>query len=370
MPPSSEDFPKPQTSTTGQLLIAVLVAIVWLAVTLLSLPRVVPVEQARGLDAHIYYAMAEAPATFTMPPFAYRIGGPFLAYLLPFPLEINFFLLTLLGLLATLILAYIFFRQLGYSHLLSLLGMSFVAAAPEVTVFLRNHFLVDPLAIAWMMALLLAIERRVSAGRMALLLLVASLFKETAFFVAPVMYLRLATPRLVDARAAWRVLVISSPAIVAALILRFGWGGAVDAFPYLSPWGGNRQPWFGNMEAYRAVWSGLFGYLALVALANAFSERWRGFVRCYWPYIALVVAQLLVPQNSERILYFAFPVILPLALAEFQRLRDEIPEWSPLLITLLAFCYFFLPGQLAPPLVIVILGRVLIERRRTVGVAE
>ena len=354
-------------TTLGQLLVAVLVAVAWLTVTLLPLPGVVSVDEAPGLDAHIYVAMAEAPTVFTMPPYAYRPGVPWLAHLLPFSLEINFFLLTCIGLLATLALAYVLFRQLGYSHGLALLGLSFVAASPEVTVFLTNHFLVDPLALALMTAVLIAIERSESAGPTALLLLLASLFKETAFFVIPVLYLRLAGTRLVDFRAAWRVLLISSPAVAAALLLRFAWGGVFDAFPYLSPWEGHRQSWFGNMEAYQTIWSGLFGYLALIAIANAFAERWRNFVRCYLPFAALVIAQLLVPQNSERLLFFAFPAVIPLALAEFQRIRDELPEWFPLLTALLVFCYVFLPAQLVPPMALVILARILIGRRRTVG---
>ena len=278
-------------------------------------------------------------------------------------MEINFFLLSLLGLLATLVLGYVFFRELGYSHGLALLGLIFMAAAPEVTVFLRNHFLIDPLGLAFTVALFIAIERRVSAGPMALLLLVASLFKETAFFVLPVMYLRLASPRLVDRSAVWRVLVVSAPAVTAALILRFGWGGAFQAFPYLSPWGGQRQPWFGSLEAYQAIWGGLFGYLAVLAIANAFSARWRDFARRYSPYAALVVAQMLVPQNSERLLFSAFPVIIPLALAEFQRIGDELPEWFPLIATLLIFCYLFLPNQLVAPIALVIVARIIMERR-------
>jgi hypothetical protein len=350
--------------TVGQFLIAVAVAGVWLAVALLPLPGVIGADRAPGLDAHIYVAMAESPTVFTMPPYAYRIGVPWVAHLLPFSIEMNFFLLTCFGLLAALVLGYILFRELGYSHGLALLGLSFVAAAPEVSVYLGNHFLVDPLALGLILAVLVAIEKGVSAGPIALLLLIASLFKETAFFVVPVLYLRLAGARRVDRQAAWQTLLISAPAIVASLTLRLAWGGAFDAFPYLSPWEGQRRAWYGSMEAYQAIWSGLFGYLAVLAIVNAFSERWRDFVRRYLPYAALVVAQLLVPQNPERMLFFAFPVVIPLALVEFQRIRDELPDWFPFLATLLVVCYVFLPDQLAPPLVLVILGRILIERRR------
>ena len=361
--PSSRQTP-PNKITVGQLLIAVLVTVAWLAVALLPLPGVVAADRAPGLDAHIYLAMAETPTVFTMPPYAYRIGVPWLAHVLPFPLELNFFLLTCVGLLFALILGYVFIRELGYTHGMALLGLSFVAAAPEVSVFLRNHFLVDPLALASVLAVLLAIEMGLSAGPTALLLLVASLFKETAFFVVPVLYLRLAGTRLVDRQAFWRTLLISAPAVLAALTVRFAWGGAFDAFPYLSPWGGNRQAWYGSFAAYQTIWSGLFGYLGILAIVNAFSERWRDFVRHYLPYAALVVAQLLVPQNSERLLFFAFPVVIPLALVEFQRIRDELPDWFPFLTALLVYCYVFLPDQLVPALVLVVLARILIEWRR------
>jgi hypothetical protein len=341
-----------------------LVAVAWLAVALLPLPGVIRADRAPGLDAHIYVAMAEAPSVFTMPPYGYRLGVPWLAHVLPLSLETNFFLLTCLGLLVALVLGYVLFRELGYSHGLALLGLSFVAAAPEVSVYLKNHFLVDPLALALIVAVLVAIEKRVSAGPTALLLLIASLFKETAFFAVPVLYLRLAGTRLVDRQAVWWTILISAPAVIAAFTLRFAWGGAFDAFPYLSPWEGQRQPWYGSMEAYQAIWSGLFGYLAVLAVVNAFSERWRDFVRRYWPYAALVIAQLLVPQNSERMLFFAFPVVIPLALGEFQQIRVELPDWFPLLTSLLVVCYVFLPDELAPPLVLVILARVLMDWRR------
>ncbi|HXV61615.1 MAG TPA: hypothetical protein VEK15_13035 [Vicinamibacteria bacterium] len=322
-------------------------------------------DDAPGLDAHVYLAMADSPLTFTRAPYAYRLGVPLVVHWLPFPHEASFLALTLGGLLLTMVLGYTFFRVIGFDHVIGLLGVTFLGTAPEVSVFLRNHFLVDPLALTSIALLLLAIEREIDDGPMALLLLVSTLVKESAFFVVPVLYLRLSGAKVLDLRAAWRTMVVSMPAIVAVLILRLFWAPDGVLFPYLTPWSVDREPWFGSMESYRALWRGLFSYLALLAIANAFDTNWRRFARRYSPYALLVAAQLFVPMNEERLLYFAFPVVVPLALVELERLRYELPQWSALLITILVFCYLFVPDRPAYPIAIVILGRLLIERRRT-----
>ena len=351
-----------------EVLLAALLACIWLVIQLVPL-RGIPfsAEEAPGFDAHIYLAMAESPSVFTMPPHAYRIAVPLLAHLLPLEIEPSFFLLTVVGLVGTLTLTYVFLRQLGFSHGMGLLGLSFMGAAPEIAVFLQNYFLVDPMSIAFIAALLIAIERRWSAGAIALLLLVAGLFKENAFYVLPVLYIRAAEGWRWDRRAVLRTFWICLPAVTAALILRFAWGGELVGFPYRSPWSVPRRPWIGSMEAYAEFWRGLFGYLSILAIANAFTDRWRTFTRRYFPYFAIVLAQLVVPLNSERLLFYSFPFVIPLAMAELERMREDLPDWFPLFCTLLLFFYLFTPNQVVLPLGLVILARLLGERRRTEG---
>jgi hypothetical protein len=364
MPPTDKDN-EPQSIKVKELVLALALACTWLAVQLVPL-RGLPLtaEDAPGYDAHIYLAMAESPFVFTSPPHGYRIGVPFLAHFLPLETEPSFFSLTVLGLLGTLTLAYVFLRRLGFSHGMGLLGLSFVGAAPEIAGFLQNYFLVDPLSICLIVALFIAIERDSSAGVTALLLLVASLFKESAFYVLPVLYFRRAGGWRWSGRAAWKVFWICLPAVAAALILRFAWGGELSGFPYRLPWSIPRQPWIGSLDAYIRIWRGLFGYLSLIAIANAFTNRWRDFALGYVSYFVIVVAQLIVPLNSERLLFYSFPFIVPLALAEFQRIKDTLPDWFPLLCTLLVLCYLFTPTQLLVPLGLIIMARLLAERRR------
>ena len=83
------------------------------------------------------------------------------------------------------------------------------------------------------------------------------------------------------------------------MILRFAWGGELSGFPYRLPWSVAREPWIGSLEAYTRIWRGLFGYLSLIAIANAFTERWRDFVLRYVPYFVIVVAQLIVPLDTH-----------------------------------------------------------------------
>jgi hypothetical protein len=233
-----------------------------------------------------------------------------------------------------------------------------------VTRFLNNYFLVDPAALVFVALLLLGIERQWSAGVMAFLLLVGSLFKETAFFVLPVLYLRNAGSRLADRRAAIQTLLVASPALAAALFLRFGWAGSPTGFPYITPWSAPRRAWFGAYDSYGDIWVNVFGYLGILAVVNAFTADGRALVARYWPYVALVLLQLVLALDTDRLLFFSFPVVLPLALLELRRMKDSLADWFPFMGTLLVFCYLFLPGQLAAPLVLVVLARLLIEWRR------
>jgi hypothetical protein len=121
------------------------------------------------------------------------------------------------------------------------------------------------------------------------------------------------------------------------------------------------------MEAYSEFWRGLFGYLSLLAIANAFTDRWRAFTLRYFPYFAIVLAQLIVPLNSERLLFYSFPFVIPLAMVELERIREDLPDWFPLLCTLLFFFYLFTPNQVVVPLGLVVLARILVERRRAGG---
>ena len=349
--------------SAGQLFAAVTVAALLLVLAWLPLKGVPQsADEAPGFDAHIYIAMAEAPAFFTLPPFGYRVLVPTLAQALPLALEDAFFLLSVLGLLLTSVLGYVLFRVGGFSHSIALIGLVFLGAAPQAPLYLRNYFLVDPVALALMTAVLVSIEREAN-GRTAFLLLLASLAKESAFFVLPVLYLGLSRSRRVDGAAVRKVLLIALPAVAAVLLLRFGWSSGFAWFPYRPPPTLMREPWYGNFASWERLWRYSFGYLAILAAANAASAELRSFTIRYSPYLTLVLVQLLVATDGQRLLYFSFPVVIPLALVEFDRISLRLPEWYPLLSTLLVFSYLFLPTSLVVPLGIVGLARLLMMRR-------
>ena len=96
----------------GNVAWATLTGVAWLVVSLVPL-RALPrnADEAPGLDAHIYLAMAESPSVFTMPPFGYRLGVPLVAHLLPVSIEVAFFVITCTSLLACFVLAYLLFRR-------------------------------------------------------------------------------------------------------------------------------------------------------------------------------------------------------------------------------------------------------------------
>jgi hypothetical protein len=153
------------------------------------------------------------------------------------------------------------------------------------------------------------------------------------------------------------------PALAAALLLRFGWSGSVPLFPYLTPEAVVQRPWFGSLEVYRELWKYSFAYLSILVLFNAASLSWRAFSLRYAPYLILMLFQLLVATDPRRCLFFVFPVVLPLALVEFQRIREGLPRGFVPLTAGLFLCYLFLPDLPLIPLGVIVLARYLAERR-------
>ncbi len=93
-------------------------------------------EPFSKVDLKYYRTMAEtAPGLWQngLRPFAYRIAGPYLAGLLPFPIPFNFYFLTLAGTFALLSLLY---------HFVLTTGIRASIAALTVTLFILNKYFI------------------------------------------------------------------------------------------------------------------------------------------------------------------------------------------------------------------------------------
>jgi hypothetical protein len=172
----------------------------------------------RGDDL-IYERMAQHPfATHTFP-FAYRIGLPWLAHVLPFSHTTSFLLLSWLAAGAAAAFAYALMRSLDAPVAVAgPLAFALAVSPPLLIAALRDGRNPDAVTMLFMMAAaLLVVERRQRA--LAATLLVGVLFREAVLFVIPLAYAVWAV-RVWDRQAVVRTLAIGAPAVAAYVALR------------------------------------------------------------------------------------------------------------------------------------------------------
>jgi hypothetical protein len=290
-----------------------------------------------SFDGHMYVAMAEDPAFFTVAPWGYRILLPWLVSALPLPHPVAaFFWATLLGLTAAGVLLFLYLRHLGMGNGAALLGVAAFGASPPVGEVVRYQFLVEPLTVALELAFLLALEAGGGLPLLALLAILGALSKEFFLLLLPLVYLVRRT-RVGDARAAFETLVAAAPALATIVSLRVFWT------PHISP-PLPELPWIGAAlalerlrETWREWWTAtlLFG-LTPLAVLGALRARARPLAL---PAAYLFLAALLAPMfnpvaffpaDVRRLLLYALPAVLPLALIALDRVwRHAGPPAPP-----------------------------------------
>jgi hypothetical protein len=287
-----------------------------------------------AFDAYAYVAMAENPTVFTVAPWGYRVLTPLAVDALPGPDVIRRFRwLTLLGLSLAACLAYLFLRRLGHGAVASLLGAAALAASGPVGEVVAYPYLVEPLALALEIGFLLALESGAGAGVLALLSVLAACNKELQILLLPLVYFARRDrdgPRL----AWWKLVATSAGALGATALLRWGWApvASLPRLPSADSWG----PILHGLWQYRVeTLTGLLlsGLLPLAA-AGACLRRARRYLRRYW-FLLLVTLGFpfaawmnvgetrplaLFGRNTDRLLVFAVPALLPLALLALEAL--------------------------------------------------
>jgi hypothetical protein len=181
-----------------------------------------------GFDAHVYVAMAEEPRTFTVGPWGYRVLLPgLLGMLLPPRLIVpGFEWAARISLVAASGLLFAYLRILGATRRAGLLAVFLAMLTPPVSAVFDNPFLVEPFALALLLAALIAIESDADVWIVGLALLLLSLSKEVWVLLVPLVFLK-AFPGGTGA-AVRRTLSVAGPAIGAGLLLRRMWPSSVS----------------------------------------------------------------------------------------------------------------------------------------------
>lgn len=279
-----------------------------------------------GFDAHVYMAMADAPRFFTLPPWGWRILTPALVHALPLPSARGFALVGHVALVLAGGLLYLFLRRLGCGSLASLLGVAAFALLRPVEEAVAYPFLVEPVTLALLVALLLGIEAGLGAGPLGLLAALLALSKETTLLLLPVIYFA-RRDRDGDGRAFLTALFAALPAGIATLALRH-WAPA-PAAPLAA---GADALWLALWRLIEGIpaWGpiALLWGLTPLALLGALRPWGRLLLRRYgwalavsWalPFAASVyTGDPTVPfflDDIPRLLVYAMPVMVALGLA-------------------------------------------------------
>ena len=280
-----------------------------------------------AFDAYVYVAMAEHPTVFTVAPWGHRILTPWLARIVPFaPLSVAFPVVTVGAFALACLLLYAFLRRRGHRPWAAGVGVVAFALSPPVGELIAAPFLVEPLACALLIALLLALEMGLGVGTLALIAVLGVLAKEVVLLFLPVVYFAARTDQ--RSRAARDAIVVGAAAVAALLLLRVVWT------PHLSTpvpdLGAERLRLLWNsfrFEPMRWLAVSAVGGLTLAAIAGTLRASARPFLRRYgWVLAATLVQPLLahyaiqqVVGEMNRYLLYAVPVLVGLGLIALDR---------------------------------------------------
>jgi hypothetical protein len=287
-----------------------------------------------AFDAYAYVAMAEAPRFFTVAPWGYRLLTPWLVGLLPLDPASGFHVVSFGGLLLAAVLLWAFLRRLGHgpgASLLAIVAFAFLGPTAEVVAY---PFLVEPVTVALEVAFLLCLAGGASTGALALIAVLGALSKEMQVLLVPLVFFARVGEE--GAREALRKTLTVGAAAAAATLLVRTWTplpalalGRPSLDAVIAAW------WRDWPETWRGAL--MLGLLPLAA-AGACLPRARPFLRRYGYGLAVT---LLVPfaafvnvgdprviffgTNTERLLLFAIPLLLPLALHAIDAVRGRSP---------------------------------------------
>jgi hypothetical protein len=279
-----------------------------------------------AFDAYAYVAMAERPTVFTVAPWGYRLLTPALVAALPFRhIERRFQAVTEGALLLAATGLFFFLRRLGYTDLPACVGaLAFTLSGP-VGEAVRYRYLAEPVTVLLEIVLLGAVVAGAGTPVFALVLLLGTWSKEFFLLLSPVVLLGRAH------QVGWRrgfldMLVAAAPALAASILLRALWTPHV-ASPYAAL--GVVETLGLAVDRLRTSWPLWLGAVPLhgltpLALLGAFRASGRRWAPpgLYVAAVALLPPFLnpvaFFPADIPRLLIYALPALIPLALAALQ----------------------------------------------------
>jgi hypothetical protein len=319
------------------LAVALLYLSVATSIAALSVARF-DIERSAGPDIAQYLAMYEGvPLDEVQAPYRYRVVVPWAARAVPVPPDVlfsrpdptgerptlfRFAALNLVGLAAAAWFLFLMMLRLGFSAPESVIGGAlFLCCLQPLTIGTL------PLVDAWSYALLAGCLFALVRGRLSLLFALFSvgLFTKETILLVPVAALLLPASR----RDRMRQLAAFAPALVAYLLFRLVWFPADGLYSVASSRrfffdvfvSGEQLPLLSRgLRSFGLLWPlAFYGWVALRDERDHALKRWSPLV----PLILLL--PFLLALNVGRVWFFAFPVVLPLAVAGLSSLWSGGP---------------------------------------------
>lgn len=302
-------------------------------------------------DHQIYIAMAERPGDAHPRPFAYRLLMPDVAGALPFDLATNFYVLTLLFLLATPVFMYGILREMEASPHEALMGIVLLFSLNWWAKFLGYYFwLTDSALICFATASVWMMLRRqpLLAG---IALGFSVLSKEAALFLIPFYYVYSAQ-EVVDRNAIKQTAILSVIPVAVFFALRM-WvpvtGSEYVLLRLFREIGAERLT-AGLFDFIRGGMVGTWGIIvAALAVVGCFYER--RFARAALVFLVLVYVQPLFALNLDRLVVYGLVVVIPLALVGLRGItaRFALRPWMTWTLVLIPYVLILLKENYQSP---------------------
>jgi hypothetical protein len=292
-----------------------------------------------AFDAYVYTAMAEQPSVFTVPPWGYRILTPALVHWLsPGDPPRGFLVLSLACLTLSGGLLFLFLRRLGHAAGAALLAVAASALSLPVEQTLRYLFLVEPLSLVLLLLILLALESGGDAAVLALLFALGALNKEAFLLFLPAVYC--ARSGRDGARAALAKLAACAVAALGATEAVRAWQPQVrGAGMSLPAWETAWLAVYRILAGFGQWWdAALLHGVGALALLGALRPAARPLLRRHGYLLAVCLALPFAasvytdddrnvpffPADIPRLMLFALPLLLPLALVALDRVWPNL----------------------------------------------
>jgi len=304
-------------------------------------------------DHYSYIEMAKAmPGKAEDPrareaPFCFRVLVPFFVFLLTkagVGIHSAFFLSTNAFLFGYLCVFYLYLRRLGVSYSDALLGLTLIGLMQgAVRWYEYQYWMPDPLCL---LLVTLAFERMESGDertlRIVSVLGVAA--RETFLVVIPYYFLRLLKREGLSVAARKTLLLVCGPAAI--MVLLHAWISPLAEYNFLATAKemlGFRARHFWENQAY-FVTIGTFGVLVPVLLL--FPGRIPRALATHFDkamFVALVYFSLAFANNTDRLLVYALPVLLPAGLGTLEEFtsRVALPRSAILAVVVALQALFF-----------------------------